>query len=59
MAMIEPETSERIIANGIGVRYRFDGPDDAPVVLFSHSLASGLEMWDAQAAALAEFLARH
>lgn len=46
-----PKKSDRIIANGIGIRYRFDGPADAPVILFSHSLASGLEMWDAQAAA--------
>ena len=36
----------------MNVRYVIEGPDDAPVVLFSNSLGTTLEMWDAQAAAL-------
>jgi len=41
-----------IAANGIGIAYRLEGPADAPVVLFSNSLATNLEMWNDQAAAL-------
>lgn len=32
--------------------FRLDGPDDAPVVVFSHSLGLDHTMWDAQAADL-------
>ncbi|KAF1023891.1 MAG: 3-oxoadipate enol-lactonase 2 [Paracidovorax wautersii] len=32
-------------------RVAVDGPDDAPVLVFSNSLGTTLEMWDAQAAA--------
>ena len=39
-----------IQANGIRIAYRFDGPEDAPVVLFSNSLMSNFTMWDAQVA---------
>ena len=35
------------------VHHRLEGPDGAPVVMFSNSLGTTLEMWDAQAAALA------
>ena len=31
------------------VRVRIDGPDDAPALLLSHSLAAHSAMWDAQA----------
>lgn len=39
--------------DGVDIAYRFDGPSDAPVLLFSNSLGTSLAMWDAQAAALA------
>lgn len=39
--------------DGARIRYRFDGPEGAPVVTLSNSLASDLTMWDAQVAALA------
>ncbi len=45
MAMIE--------TNGTRLRYRFDGPENAPVLLFSNSLCTRLEMWDEQARAFA------
>lgn len=35
--------------------YRFDGADDRPVVVFSHSLGLDHTMWDAQAADLLPF----
>ncbi len=41
-----------INANGIDIHYRFDGPEDAPVVMLSNSLASNLDMWDPQVEAL-------
>ena len=34
--------------NDTALRYRFDGPDEAPVILISNSLASNLSMWDHQ-----------
>ena len=45
--------SEIVRANGIDIAYRIDGPDDAPVLTFSNSLASNWGMWDDQAAAFA------
>ena len=30
------------------LHYRFDGPDTAPVVVFSNSIGTTLELWDAQ-----------
>ncbi|MEY4932440.1 MAG: 3-oxoadipate enol-lactonase [Pseudomonadota bacterium] len=41
-----------IHANGHRVHYRLEGPDAAPVVIFSNSLGTRFTMWDAQAAAL-------
>ena len=38
--------------NGTTLHYRFDGPEQAPVVMLSNSLASNLTMWDPQIAAL-------
>jgi 3-oxoadipate enol-lactonase len=38
--------------NGIDINYRIDGPDNAPWLVFSNSLATSLAMWDEQAAAL-------
>jgi 3-oxoadipate enol-lactonase len=39
-------------ANGIRIAYRLDGPENAPVVLFSNSLMSNFSMWDPQLAAV-------
>ncbi len=38
--------------NGITVHYEMDGPDSAPVVTLSHSLATDFSMWDLQVAVL-------
>lgn len=43
----------KITANGLNINYTFDGPDNAPVVTMSNSLASNLSMWDPQIPALA------
>jgi 3-oxoadipate enol-lactonase len=42
----------RIKANGITFNYEVEGPEGAPTVAFSNSLATNLSMWDEQAAAL-------
>jgi 3-oxoadipate enol-lactonase len=42
----------KIKANGITINYQIDGPDSAPCLVFSNSLATSLAMWDEQAAAL-------
>ncbi|HEY8381109.1 MAG TPA: 3-oxoadipate enol-lactonase [Microvirga sp.] len=42
-----------IQANGTTLFYDITGPDGAPVVAFSNSLGTTLEMWDAQVRALA------
>ena len=42
----------KIKANGITINYQIDGPDSAPCLVFSNSLATTLAMWDEQAAAL-------
>jgi len=39
-------------ANGITFNYTVDGPDGAPWLMFSNSLATTLAMWDPQAAEL-------
>jgi len=39
-------------ANGITINYRIDGPEGAPWLVFSNSLATSLAMWDEQTAAL-------
>lgn len=36
------------------LNYRFDGPENAPVVVLSNSLGTNLSMWDPQAAVLCE-----
>ena len=36
------------------LHHRFDGPDDAPVVVLSNSLGMALEMWEEQVPALSE-----
>lgn len=42
----------KITANGITMRYEMEGPESAPVVTLSHSLATDLAMWDLQTAVL-------
>jgi len=42
----------KVKANGITINYQIDGPDNAPCLMFSNSLATTLAMWDEQAAAL-------
>jgi 3-oxoadipate enol-lactonase len=39
-------------ANGIALNYQVEGPEGAPWVIFSNSLATDLSMWDDQATAL-------
>src|SRR5690606_26273214 len=50
----EESMSSQVSINGLQVNYLLEGPEDAPVVTFSHSLSANLGMWDAQAAALRE-----
>jgi len=42
----------QIKANGIAINYQIDGPEGAPWLVFSNSLATNLHMWDDQARAL-------
>jgi len=42
----------KIKANGININYQIDGPERAPWLVFSNSLATSIAMWDEQAAAL-------
>ena len=42
-----------ITVNDCRCYYRLDGPEDAPVLMLSHSLGVDHAMWDEQAAALA------
>ena len=42
----------KIKANGIDINYQIDGPNGAPWLVFSNSLATSTAMWDEQAAAL-------
>jgi 3-oxoadipate enol-lactonase len=42
----------KLNANGIGIAYALEGPEGAPVVTLSHSLAANQSMWDPQMAAL-------
>lgn len=39
----------KIKANGITINYQVDGPEGAPWLVFSNSLATNLTMWDDQA----------
>src|SRR5579863_2010984 len=42
----------KINTNGININCQIDGPEGAPWIVFSNSLATTLAMWDEQAAAL-------
>jgi 3-oxoadipate enol-lactonase len=44
--------TDTIAVNGIDIAYRWDGPQDAPVLTLSNSLASTHAMWDTQMPAL-------
>lgn len=45
-------SAQVVRANGINVRYLIEGPAEAPVVVFSNSLASDLGIWNQVAEAL-------
>src|SRR5882762_280467 len=42
----------QVKANGIAINYQIDGPEGAPWLIFSNSLATNLAMWDEQASEL-------
>ena len=42
----------RITTRTITTNYELCGPEQAPVAMLSHSLASGMSMWDPQLTAL-------
>jgi 3-oxoadipate enol-lactonase len=44
----------KLKANGITINYRIDGPERAPWLVFSNSLATSLAMWDEQAVVLSD-----
>ena len=44
----------KITANGMQIAYRFDGPDEGPVLVLSNSLMSTHRMWDPQISALTQ-----
>jgi 3-oxoadipate enol-lactonase len=44
----------RVKVNGISIEYELQGQPGRPVVTLSHSLATCMQMWDLQVAALAE-----
>ncbi|MDP6954116.1 MAG: AraC family transcriptional regulator, partial [Alphaproteobacteria bacterium] len=44
--------TDTIAVNGIDIAYRWDGPEGAPVLTLSNSLASTHAMWDTQMPAL-------
>jgi 3-oxoadipate enol-lactonase len=48
------ETMPLTEVNRTTINYRFDGPEEGPVVMLSNSLASDLTMWDTQIPALVE-----
>ncbi len=45
----------KIAANGIGIRYELEGPETAPVVVMSHSLAANVGMWEDQRSVLSGY----
>lgn len=48
-------TVQHFVADdGCRIAYRFDGPEDAPVLLLSNSLGTTMAMWDPQVPAFAE-----
>lgn len=47
--------SDEVTAGGVRLRYRFDGPPGAPVVMLSNSLGTSAAMWDPQVQALCSY----
>ena len=45
-----------VVGDGTRIAYRWDGPEDAPVLVLSNSLGTDLHMWDPQ---IAEFTRTH
>jgi 3-oxoadipate enol-lactonase len=45
---------QHVRVNGLTIRCRLDGRDDAPWLVFSNSLLTDLSVWDAQVAAFAD-----
>ena len=43
-----------VTANGISFNYEVEGPDGAPWITFSNSLATNVTMWDGQTALLSD-----
>jgi 3-oxoadipate enol-lactonase len=52
MTNSEKASTMKVKANGIDINYQIDGPEGAPWIVFSNSLATSTAMWDDQAAAL-------
>jgi 3-oxoadipate enol-lactonase len=48
MPLAPPEKSNVAKVNCTHINYAFSGPEDAPVLLLSHSLGTNFTMWDAQ-----------
>jgi 3-oxoadipate enol-lactonase len=48
MPLAPPEKSNVAKVNCTHIHYAFSGPEDAPVLLLSHSLGTNFTMWDAQ-----------
>ena len=47
--------AQQIQVNGISINYELSGPEDAPTVMLSHSLAADLTMWEPQMPALGDY----
>src|ERR1700743_3514828 len=52
LASTEKASTMKTKANGITINYQVDGPEGAPWLVFSNSLATSIAMWDDKAAAL-------
>lgn len=46
------EVKFAVMGDGCRIAYRFDGPDEAPLVLLSNSLGTDMDMWKPQVEAL-------
>jgi alpha-beta hydrolase superfamily lysophospholipase len=54
MLSIKETGTMRVKVNGISIEYELQGQPGRPVVTLSHSLATCMQMWGPQVAALAE-----
>ena len=52
--MTQMQNQQIANVSGVDIAYRFDGPQDAPVLLVANSLMANGSMWDGNIAALAE-----